>query len=272
MALISNEEFLELKEYMRINYGIQLKNEKRGIVESRLQNVLIDRNIDNFSEYMAQIKNGTNSELQRELIEKLTTNYTYYMRELEHFKYFKNVVLPYLSKTVKDKDLRIWCAGCSTGEEAYMIAMTLSDFFGYEKTAWDTKILAVDISQRVLDKAIKGVYSAESLEDVPSEWKKKYFAPYDNNNMQVSQEIRDNIIFRRFNISQDTYSFKKKFHVIFCRNVMIYFDEATKQALIARFYDLLDKGGYLFIGQSESLAGNKQSFKYIMPSVYRKEE
>lgn len=192
------------------------------------------------------------------------------MREAEHFYYFRDIVLPYLSSTVSEKDLRIWSAGCSSGQEAYTLAMIIDDYFQNSKIFWDTKILATDISSKVLSVAKTGIYSKDEIAPLPSLWKLNYFNKIDNNNYEIVSKIKKEVIYRRFNLMENVFPFKKKFHTIFCRNVMIYFDEKTKIDLINKFYDKMEYGGYLFIGHTETLPSNKIEFKYIAPAVYRK--
>lgn len=192
------------------------------------------------------------------------------MREAEHFDYYRNTVLPYLANMIRDKDLRIWCCASSTGEEAYTLAMIQEDFFGRDKYLWDTKVLATDISEKVLNTAKKGVYENEHIASLPNSWKRDYFNSYTHTSSKVTDRIKHEVIFRRFNLMEPVFPYKKKFHVIFCRNVMIYFDKETKIELVRKLYNHMEEGGYLFIGQSESLMRDTTDFKYIMPSVYRK--
>ena len=149
--------------------------------------------------------------------------------------------------------------------------MILDEFFGKEKVLWDSKILATDISSKVLDEARKGVYSNEDLKDVPLHWRNNYYKKIDNDNSIVTEKIKSEVIFRKFNLMEEVFPFKRKFHVIYCRNVMIYFNTGTKRELINKFYDCMEYGGYLFIGHSESLAREDTKFKYILPAIYRKE-
>jgi chemotaxis protein methyltransferase CheR len=189
----------------------------------------------------------------------------------QHFNFFREKVLPYLSREVTNRDLRIWSAGCSTGEEPYTLAMIIDEFFGAEKKYWDAKILATDISLRALEEAKRGVYSSKAIAPVPALWKSSYFTRADAETCAVSDKIKDEVIFRRFNLMNKTFAFKKKFNVIFCRNVMIYFNNETKHELVSRFYDATESGGYLFIGHAESLNREQTKYKFIMPAVYRKE-
>jgi chemotaxis protein methyltransferase CheR len=172
---------------------------------------------------------------------------------------------------VQNRDIGIWSAGCSTGEEPYTIAMIIDEFFADDKKWWDTRILATDISGKVLEKAGLGIYSSESLSYVPVRWRNKYFRKHGENTYIIDDRIKKEIIFRKFNLMEDIYPLRRKFHVIFCRNVMIYFDKITKDRLVEKFYNFTEPGGYLFIGHSESLNRNESGYKYIMPAVYRKE-
>jgi len=270
MVAITQKEFRQLADYIKLNYGINLKEEKKALITSRLQNELVKNNLNSFSEYYDYILSDKSGKAVAALIEKITTNHTFFMRESDHFFYFRDMVLPYLKKTITDKDLRIWSAGCSTGEEPYTLAMIIDEFFGKEKVLWDTKVLATDISTKVLEEAKRGIYSNKDIEMLPSHWKLNYFKKLDDKNSVITDKIKKEVIFRKFNLMNDIFPFKKKFHVIFCRNVMIYFDVQTKRELVNKFYDLTEYGGYLFIGHSESLNGKETKYRYIMPAVYRK--
>lgn len=271
MLNITNKEFNQLATYIKDNYGINLKEEKRTLVTGRLYNVLVQNNFDNFTDYYDYIISDKTGNAVTTLINRITTNHTYFMRETSHFHYFKDTVLPYLKKTAKDKDLRIWSAGCSTGEEPYTLAMIIDEFFGKEKLLWDTKVLATDISSKVLKEAEKGIYNKEKIATIPPQWKLSYFKSYDDDNSVIVDKIRSEVIFRRFNLMDKKLPFKRKFHVVFCRNVMIYFDIHTKQDLVNKLYNQIEPGGYLFIGHSESLNREETKFKYILPALYRKE-
>lgn len=271
MINITEKEFRQIADYVKANYGIHLKDEKRALVTGRLHGILTQHNFKSFSEYYDYVINDKTGEAAVALINKITTNHTYFMREPEHFNFMKNHVLPYLRGTVKNRDLRIWSAGCSSGEEPYTLAMLIDEFFGADKKNWDTKILATDISLKALEKAKKGVYTTKELEHLPPLWKQSYLTKISPEESMFRDSIRNEIIFRRFNLMDKVFSFKKKFHVIFCRNVMIYFNSDTKHELVSRFYDLTEPGGYLFIGHAESLNREQTKYKFIMPAVYRKE-
>ncbi len=262
-------DFNKLKEFIKTNYGINLEG-KIQLVSSRLTNFIISEGFSSIEEYIQYVTSTSNKADVSKMLNLLTTNHTYFMREFSHFEYFSKTVLPYLETHNRDKVLSIWSAGCSSGEEPYTLSILLKEHFAKKGVRWDTRILATDISQKALEKAKKGIYSAESLNDMPKEWVEKYFIPSkDKNFYTVSNEIRQNVIFKTFNL-MDAISFKKKFDVIFCRNVMIYFDKTTRDNLVNRFYDATNKGGYLFIGNSETVALDTTNYKWVMPSGYRK--
>ncbi len=270
MITISKKEFTQLTAFIKENYGIHLKAEKEALVIGRLQNVLIQNGFHNFSEYYDYLIADKTGMAVSTLLDKITTNHTYFMREADHFIYFKDVVLPFLEKNVVNRDLRIWCAGCSSGEEPYSLAMIMDEYFENSKQFWDKKILATDISSKVLEEAKKGIYKNKDLESLPERWKINYFNKLDMANSSIREKIKGEVIFRKFNLMEAVFPFKKKFHVIFCRNVMIYFDSKTRDKLVQQYSNLLEPGGYLFIGHSEALNRETTSLKYIMPSVYRK--
>ncbi|MGN0607398.1 MAG: CheR family methyltransferase [Oscillospiraceae bacterium] len=264
---ITDSEFLRLVNFMHSNYGIDL-SKKRILIEGRLSNIIAEKNFTSYTQYLDSVMNDKSGTELTVLINKLTTNHTYFMREPQHFDYLKSTVLPYIEKTVKDKDARIWCAASSSGEEPYTIAMTIDEYFGSRKSGWDLRILATDISTNVLKRASSGIYSAESVASLPVEWQRKYFNKQSDGSYKICDRIRSQVIYKQFNL-MDKIVYKKPFDVIFCRNVMIYFDNETKSSLIKRFYDATKKGGYLFIGHAENIPKDSE-YKFICPAVYRK--
>ena len=173
--MITDEEFIRISTFVKQRYGIDL-SQKKVIVNGRLENYLKRKGLKNFHEFMDAVENDKSGNEERMLVNYLTTNHTYFMREFEHFDFFKGEVLPWLkTKESRNKDLRIWCGAASTGEEPYMIAMVLADFFGLEREQWDTKVLATDISTKVLQQAMRGTYTAEQLKNIPEQWKRHFF-------------------------------------------------------------------------------------------------
>lgn len=272
MIQLSNEEFEGLTAFVKVNYGINLTYRK-AFVELRLHKLMEQNGFSDFTKYFNFVCSDGTGVAISDFISSLTINYTLFYREAYHFDCLNQEVLPYLLEKEKDsKDLRIWSAGCATGEEPYTLAMILSDFLGTRKPQWDMKILATDISSYALKKAVRGVYPVDSVETLNPGWIRNYFQKNsdDPETVRVASCIRDEVIFRKLNLIGDSFNFKKKFHFIFCRNVMIYFDEPTRNRLIQKFYDILSDGGYLFIGMSETIDKQKSDFIYVSPSVYRK--
>ncbi len=268
--MITDGEFQRIVAYMKKNYGIDL-SQKRVLVGGRLENYLIRNGYSSYDEYMHKVEKNPNSQEATDIVNVLTTNHTYFMRESQHFDYLAKVVLPWAKqKAARDKDLRIWCGASSTGEEPYTLAMVLLDFFGIEHKFWDTRVLATDISTGVLEHAAKGVYLAEEIAPLPPKWKQRYFKKISNEEYRVKDELKKEVIYRQFNL-MNQFPFKRKFHVVFLRNVMIYFQDDTKYTLIKKVYDYMEPGGYLFIGTTESLDRRRTQFQYVQPSVYRKQ-
>lgn len=190
-----DKEFKQLSQYIKEHYGINLKDEKKTLVTGRLQNVLTQNGYDDFTEYYNYIISDNTGNAVATLVNKITTNHTFFMREADHFIYFKDIILPYLVKTVMDKDLRIWSAGCSSGEEPYTLAMLIDETLGKEKIWWDSKVLATDISSRVLEEAKNGLYKHEELNNLPHSWKLNYFRKQDNDNALIIDRIKNEVIF-----------------------------------------------------------------------------
>jgi len=208
------------------------------------------------------------------MLDAISTNKTSFFREEKHFDFLKQEVFP---TYVKGKNatgfhrLRFWSAGCSTGEEPYSLAMWLSECFGKNPRA-DVKILASDISTKVLAQAKRGVYPADSLEEIPASLVRRYFQrgyARQEGYFRVKTSLREMVEFRRLNLIEP-FPFKEVFNLILCRNVMIYFDKKTQQSLINKLYGCLVDGGYLLIGHSETLTGIEHRLRYIQPSVYQK--
>lgn len=264
MIHLTDREFGEFVGYMREHYGIDL-GKKRLLIEARLFSVLAEKKIGSFTEYFSLIR-GNPAE-RNVMLDRLTTNHTYFMREPRHFEFLRERILPEITKKHPDKCLRIWSAGCSTGEEAYTAVMVMKEWFG-PGADWDYRILATDLSTRVLSAARQGTYPRESLRSLPRGWEKRYFRR-DGEAFRLSDEVKREVIFRRLNL-MEPFPFHHPFDLIFCRNVMIYFNQRTKNELIAKFCDALTPGGYLLIGHSETVQRDTVNLKYIEPSIYQK--
>ena len=272
MALpLTDEDFVRLYTYIHQNYGIDL-HKKKMLIVSRLEHSLDEMGYRSFHSYVDDIVSGSRPDLVNPMLVKLTTNYTFFMREQQHFDFMMETVLPWMEQVhQRDKCLAIWSAGCSSGEEPYSISMCLEEYFGSRASVWDTRVLATDISQNVMAHAMKPSYIRDALESLPEGWISKYFVKKSDGEYTVSDAIRRNVIFQPFNLMHPI-RWKKRMDLIFCRNVMIYFDQDTKNALVNRFYDATRPGGYLFIGHSEGLGAANVPYDYIKPAIYRKKD
>ncbi len=268
MIYINDDEFKAITSYIKENYGVNLTH-KKPLIEGRLSNHIANLGFGSYMDYFNYAKNDIVNDEMSILINKLTTNHTFFFRENEHFDFYRNQVLPWVKNELKTKDLRVWSAGCSSGQEPYTLAMITMDYLGVNASGWDHTILASDISDKVLTLAKNGIYAKEELEAVPDDWVTKYFNTYDNKRFIASERLRKSVAYRNFNLLTP-FEFKKQFQCIFCRNVMIYFDRPTKLSIVKKFYDALEPGGYFMIGHSESLSAFAHEFKYIKPSIYQK--
>ncbi len=263
---ISDADFTKMVRFVQSNYGIDL-SQKRQLITGRLSASIRQRGYASFADFVNHLLKTKSEEDLTLLLDKLTTNYTFFMREQDLLNYFKNTIIPEIvQRHQKDKTLAIWSAGCSTGEEPYNISMYLMDYLGAQASAWDTRLLATDISSRALTAAKRATY--ELPETIPGDWKRKYFVPNADGSFTVAPVIRNNVIFQPFNL-MEPIKFRRKFDVIFCRNVMIYFDRPTKDALVQRFYDATVRGGYLLISFSENLSANAP-YRRVAPATFQK--
>ena len=254
--------------------GINLHEGKKELLKARLSKLLHQYNFDSIRDYYKFVINDESGQEIIPLLDSISTNLTYFFREPAHFDFLARTAIPTLVKSHKDsskKKLNIWCAGCSSGEEPYSIAMTVIESLP-DPRQWEVNILATDISTRMLSTAAKGIYAEERAGKIPHELKRHYFQKGTkrwNGYLRIKPSLRELISFKRFNL-MEAFSFETRFEIIFCRNVMIYFDKSTQQNLFRKFYDVLKKEGYFFIGHSESLTGFDHKFRYIQPSIYTK--
>jgi chemotaxis protein methyltransferase CheR len=247
--------------------GINLKQNKEALVRARLMKRLRSLGIRRVSDYLDLIEKNPDGEEIGCLIDVMTTNKTSFFREMEHFNFLRDSVLPQLTAS----RLRFWSAACSSGEEPYTLAIILREHLP-DMEARDVRILATDISRRVLQKARQAVYSRTVVQEAPLPQYRKYFVglPHDRNGaVRVAADAQRMVHLAYLNL-MEPWPMKGGFQVIFCRNVMIYFDRPTQQTLIQRFWDVLEDGGYLFVGHSEGLSAIQHRFRYIRPAVYRK--
>jgi chemotaxis protein methyltransferase CheR len=263
-------DFEKIRKLVHNLSGIDLHEGKKELVKSRLGKRLRQGNFESFADYYRYVTTQEGSEELISMIDSISTNLTSFFREESHFQKLRQIMPSMIKAGGSVPKFRIWCAGCSTGEEAYSIAMVIRESVG--EGPIDLRIWSTDISTKVLKTAAAGIYPAERVKKIPAEMLRKYFAVGQGTwtgYYRTKRSIRDCIEFARFNL-MDPPPPGDSFDVIFCRNVMIYFNKSTQADLVGRFHRRLKTGGYLFIGHSESLTGLAHHFKYIEPSVYRK--
>jgi len=269
---LSIEEFGMFQKLIYDEIGISLGDHKRTLVQSRLRKWLTEFNLDNYNELYTKIKNDKSDQMLILLINAITTNVTSFFREENQWIYLQEHIQEVFD--FKKKRIRIWSAACSSGQEPYSIIMFLKENLP-DFDRWDIKILATDISEDILSKAIKGIYTHKEVEGMPHNMLIKNFNTIkDDKNEElfvIKDELKKNITFRTFNLVTGNFTiFKNFFDSIFCRNVMIYFDRPTQSSLLDRFLKLLDKNSRLFIGHSESIHKKETTYKMVQPSIYRK--
>jgi len=271
MQSLQEYELIEIAGFIKERYGVNLAS-KRMLVESRLGCYMQSKGFETYSDYFEFVKSDASGAEMANLINRITTNHTFFMRESDHLEFFISEVFPWIRTLPDGKDMRVWCAGCATGEEPYGLAIHILEHLaslGLSSHTTDTTILASDISERALTAAAEGIYPHENLLAISPGWISKYFIDLSDGNYRVTPALRNNVAFKKINLL-DPFVVRKPYHTILCRNVMIYFDADTRASLIERFYEIMAPGGYLFIGHSESLTGFSHSFTYVRPSIYRK--
>ena len=267
-AELTEAQFNAISSLVKSLAGINLTEAKKELVRARLTKRLRKLGLATFDDYVEYLQNDTTGAELVAMLDVLSTNTTYFFREAKHFEWLRQEVLPRLAAR---RRVRIWSAGCSSGEEPYSIAIVLLEAIP-DLADWDAAILATDLSTEVLARARQGIYPASRLREVPPMLLGRHFtlvATKPERTYRVNDPVRRLVHFARLNL-MGQWPMKGPFDVIFCRNVMIYFDRPTRQDLIARFYSILAPGGILFIGHSESLTGIDHSFRYVLPTVYRK--
>lgn len=274
---ISDKEFHRLSEFIHTECGIKMPSVKKVMLEARLQKRLRALGMSTFSEYCDFLfsPRGIDIELVH-MIDVVTTNKTDFFREPAHFTYLTGTVLPALIRlhgAGVRKPLSVWSAGCSTGEEPYTLSMVLSEFARREVSGFSFFILATDISTRVLEAAQRGIYSEDRIQPIPQELRKRYLLRSRDRSrdlVRIVPELRERVLFRRLNFMEGDFGMRKLVDIVFCRNVLIYFDKETQEAVLNRFCRHLVPGGYLFLGHSETLNGLDVPLVQTSPTIYRK--
>lgn len=272
-SAMTDKVFTQISQYIHDRVGIKLPPTKRTMLEARLQKRLRDLNMSSYEQYTDFVfsEKGMEQEL-RNLIDVVTTNTTEFFREPKHFDFLAGHVLPeFVNSRKGSRPLRLWSAGCSIGMEPYTLGMVMADF-AEQVQGFQFRILATDISSRALQTAVKAVYDEERVISVPDRLKKKYLLRSKDRSkrlVRIGPEVRSLVEFRRLNF-MERFSFRNPMDVIFCRNVIIYFDKPTQERLFRQFCACMQPGGYLFIGHSESLTGLNLPLEQAAPTVYRR--
>lgn len=269
---LSVRDFNQFRTLVYEKCGINLGEGKRDLVRARLSKRLRKLGMDSFRDYYRMVVEDSSGQELVCLMDAISTNLTSFFREKKHFDFMTDKILPeYLGKIGGRSEFKVWSAGCSSGEEPYSISISLDDYAS-RVPAFSYRILATDISTKVLDKAASGVYDFARINGLSPVLRNKYFLKghRDMDGMvKVKPFVMKPISFKRFNL-MDAFPFREHFDLIFCRNVMIYFDKQTQEKLVNKYYESLKPGGYFFIGHSESLMGISHSFHYVQPTIYLK--
>jgi len=270
---ISDRDFQKFRDLVYQRAGINLHQGKKQLVQARLGKVLRREGLHNFRDYYELVLNDKTGNRLVDLLDRISTNHTYFFREKDHLDFLVDTIIPNVLKSGKDggtKEIRLWSAGCSSGEEPYSIALKILTEGGLPPGT-RLKILATDLSTKVIETGARGVYREDKLRNISPAMKRKYFQKGKGRSegfYRVIQPVRGMITFRKFNL-MDQFPFRRKFDVIFCRNVMIYFDRKTQQKMVNKFTQFIKPGGYFIVGHSESLSGIKHNLQYIVPTIYR---
>ncbi len=271
---LSKRNFDLLAKYIYDYSGIKMPHSKLTMLEGRLRRRLRVTAMPTFDSYCDYLfKHGGIEAESIFLIDAVTTNKTDFFREPKHFDYLVQTALPDILKTYADRRIRTWSSACSTGAEPYTMAMVLSEFLSSKAPERDYFVLATDLSTDVLQKAQRGIYQSELLAPVPADMMSKYvMRPSDNrrHEMRISPKLRSHVGFARLNLMDEAYPVGDLMHMIFCRNVLIYFDKPTQQHVLSRLCEALLPGGYLFIGHSETVTGFDLPIRQVANTVFKR--
>jgi chemotaxis protein methyltransferase CheR len=266
---LTPRQFAAICHLLYSTCGIKLTAGKEGLVKARLMKRLRQLSLPDFEAYLDYVRKDTSTRELTTMVDALTTNKTSFFRENEHFRFVQERLIPDFRRT--QRSVRIWSAGCSTGEEPYSMAMLLRQEWP-EVLRCDVRILATDISNRVLAKAQEGVYSDEGVAGLDRALLSRYFDPVkeaSGTQYKIHNELKSMIRFARLNL-MEPWPMRGPFDFIFCRNVMIYFDKETQKKLVRRYWEYLVPNGFLFVGHSESLTTCSTGYKYVQPALYQK--
>ena len=270
---LSLKDFRKLASYIERNVGIKMPEQKLLMMQARLSSRLNVLEIADFSEYVDYVLSGKNNEEVMHMIDVMTTNLTYFFRESTHFDYLSEKILPDFVLQNRKK-IKVWSAGCSTGQEPYTISIVLKEFLRRQELyKFNFSILATDVSTRVLAIAEKAIYPLDSVSKIPMSIKKKYFLKSKDSKkelVRLKADVRNSVEFKHLNFIDRDYGLNESFQIIFCRNVLIYFDKETQKKVLEKFMKYLEPGGFLFLGHSETIMNMNLPLKTVAPTVFQK--
>ncbi|MDO4553839.1 MAG: protein-glutamate O-methyltransferase CheR [Lachnospiraceae bacterium] len=268
MIEMTEQEFQAISAFIRQHYGINLEK-KKYLIESKLRIELARVRAQNYSEYWQKLIADTDGTMKQRMLDQLTTNYSYFLREKKHFDFIDGTVIPGLKQRA-GFTLRILCAGCASGQEAYTLAMYLTDDKQMGRLKIPFEIIGVDISEKEVLKAQKAVYGSDDYARIPERWRENYCTPFKEGQFAIRDKIKENVHFYKKNLMEPMYNCREIFQIVMCRNVLIYIQEPERSRIVKNIVDTLQPGGYLFVGHTEALMKDIEKLTYIQPAVYRK--
>lgn len=264
---IGDRQFEHLSSLIQHHFGIQVTDQKRPLLTQRLRQVVVEAGYHDFDSFFgAHFTRSPSIEILGRLIDRVSTNHTFFWRESDHLVYFRDVVLPQIIER-GSRDLRLWCAAAATGEEPWTLAMLVASAM---PAGWAGGLLATDISARALSTAQRGVYKSENVSRLPDALRDRWMVRGADDTLRVVDALRSEVTWRRLNLIGAAFNYKRPMDVVFCRNVMIYFDEPTRQDVVRRIAQVTRPGGWLFIGHSETLGRGDAAWRFELPGVYRR--
>lgn len=271
-AEMGDKEFARFSKLIHSEFGIKMPPTKKVLLQSRFQKRLRALGLSSYEEYCEYVFSDEGHKNERQhLVDVVTTNTTHFFREPKHYDILNNIVLPSVWRRMGNREVKVWSAGCSSGEEPYTLSMVFTEF-AESHSGFQFSILATDISTDILQKAMRAVYSMDKVEEIPQTMRKKYLLKSKNPQkplIKIDKVIRNKVRFSQLNFMEE-FKLDSMRDIIFCRNVVIYFDRPTQEVLFKKFCNHLNTGGYLFIGHSESLSGMTLPLKQVAPTVFQK--
>ena len=266
----------ELARFRRIaheRFGVVLPENAESFLRSRLRDLITEPTFGSLDDVLRTARVDGRDDLLLDIIEKVSTNHSYFYREPAHFEFLNSTALPEIEQRLRkdgSRDLRVWSAAAAAGEEAYSIVMAMRAHFGPHYQDLDAGVLATDIAKSALRRGANGVYEEEAFRHMPAPWRSQFLEPAGEGFLRVTKAIRDEVMFRWLNLNGPLDTLRGGFHIIFCRNVMIYFDDATRDRLVGELARLLAPGGYLFIGHTDNAEPARRHLDPVQTAIFRK--